>query len=329
MSRIKLLFFIAPIALLIASLMHLSKGSVNLSLSDLYDALFHPQENNVTHLIVNEIRIPRLMAALLAGASLAMSGMLLQSIFNNPLAGPYILGINSGASLMVAVFLLSGVFVPFLNLGIIGAAMLGAFIASIIMIFLSGILRTQIALILSGIMFGSFTAALISIIQLASSSIQVKQYTLWSMGSLQNLEANVIGTYTLILFIGVALASYTVKYLNVFVIGEKSAKLLGVSVPKTRVLVLLASAILAGTTTAICGPIAFVGMAIPNLVRILLKTQNHHYLLFGNMLIGALFLVLCDLLVIEFSTELPLPLNAITSLIGAPFILFVLLRKIK
>lgn len=329
MSRSSTLILISIIILPLLMFLHLSMGDSDISMNQFWDGIFNYDKSNIDHLIIRELRFPRVMTALLAGSSLAVSGMLLQTILQNPLAGPYILGINSGASLMVALFLLSGISISIIDFGIIGAAMVGSFFASLLMVSLAGSLKSQISLILSGIMFGSFTSAIVTVLQSSSSSESLKVYTLWTMGSLQKVEFDNLWYYAIIVLVGILIALMTVKFLNVLVLGEKAAKFLGVHIPRVRILVLSSAAILAGITTAFCGPIAFVGMAIPNLVRILFHTQNHLVLLIANILFGAIFLIISDIFVLKFTDQWPIPLNALTSLIGAPFILYILIRKVR
>jgi iron complex transport system permease protein len=315
---------IGLLALFGVACLHVLSGETAVSLSVMKDAIFQYDPSVMDHVLFREFRLSRTLTAILAGSSLALSGMLMQTLFNNPLAGPYILGINSGASLFVGLLLMSGISIGGAQLGIVGAALLGAFVSCIFMIGLSGYLRNQISLLLAGMMFGSFTSAIVSILQQLSGAEALKAFTMWSMGTLQQVSFEELS-----IFAGILLAFAMGKFLNVLVLGEKPARLLGVNIVRTRIIILIAVAILAGVTTAFCGPIAFVGMAVPNLTRLVFKTQQHHLLIGMNLIIGALFLLICDALILHWAPVLPIPLNAFTSLIGAPFVLLILMRRVR
>lgn len=320
---------IGLVTLLGASYAHVLVGETSVSFSTLKEAIFDYDPSVIDHVLFREFRLSRTLTAILAGSSLALSGMLMQTLFNNPLAGPYILGINSGASLFVGLLLMSGISIGGAQLGIVGAALLGAFISCVFMIVLSGYLRNQISLLLAGMMFGSFTSAIVSILQQLSGIEELKAFTMWAMGTLQQVSFDELSIYAFTVFGGIVLAFIMGKNLNVLVLGEKPARLLGVNIVRTRIVVLTAVAILAGVTTAFCGPIAFVGMTVPNLTRLVFKTQQHHLLIGMNLLFGALFVLICDTLILHWSTVLPIPLNAFTSLIGAPFVLLILMRRVR
>jgi iron complex transport system permease protein len=251
----------------------------------------------------------------------------MQTLFNNPLAGPYVLGINSGASLMVAISLLTGIQFFGTNLGLISAALIGAFAAGMLMMSVTGFLKSQVSLLLVGLMFGSFTSAIVSFLEVTTNAEQLKSFTLWSMGSLQNVLLEQIPLILFFFIIGIVLSALIVKPLNLLVIGENAASLLGIKIQQTRLVIMVITALLTGLITAFCGPIAFVGLAIPNLTRILFKTQNHTWLIIGNLLIGAIFLLLCDSLIQIMEDQISIPINALTSLLGAPFVVFLLLRN--
>lgn len=317
------------LALFGAACLHVLSGETAVSLGVMKDAIFQYDPSVMDHVLFREFRLSRTLTAILAGSSLALSGMLMQTLFNNPLAGPYILGINSGASLFVGLLLMSGISIGGAQLGIVGAALVGAFVSCIFMIGLSGYLRNQISLLLAGMMFGSFTSAIVSILQQLSGAEALKAFTMWSMGTLQQVSFEELYIFAGTVSVGILLAFSMGKYLNVLVLGEKPARLLGVNIVRTRIIILIAVAILAGVTTAFCGPIAFVGMAVPNLTRLVFKTQQHHLLIGMNLIIGALFVLICDALILHWAPVLPIPLNAFTSLIGAPFVLLILMRRVR
>jgi iron complex transport system permease protein len=313
----------------LSAFIHLSTGEITVSLSDFISAFFDFNADNSTHILIREFKFPRIVMAILAGGGLALSGMLLQTLFNNPLAGPYVLGINSGASLIVALTLMSGFEFFGTDIGLIGSALIGAFLAGIIMMAVAHRIRSQISLLLVGLMFGSFTSALVSILESISGAGALKAFTLWSMGSLQQVEFSQLPLIGFVFICGVILSFFLIKPLNMLVIGERSAGLLGLKISQVRFLIMGITSLLAGLITAYCGPIAFVGLAVPNLTRILLRTQNHRWLILGNLFFGAIFLLLCDSIIQLFSKQIALPINAFTSIIGAPFVVFILMRKLK
>lgn len=330
-SSKRIVVFLSVLAFLlpIISLYHMSVGQIKVSVSDIQNALFDYENSNTAQLLLREFRLPRLIMACIAGAGLSLAGMLMQTLFNNPLAGPYVLGINSGASLMVAICLLTGFQFFGTNIGLISSALIGAFAAGMVMMSISGFLRSQVSLLLVGLMFGSFTSAIVSLLEASSGAEQLKSFTLWSMGSLQNVLLEQIPLIFLFFALGIALCLLIVKPLNLLVLGENAASLLGINIKQTRIIVLVVTALLTGLVTAFCGPIGFVGLAVPNITRILLKTQNHGFLILGNLLIGSLFLVLCDIFIQVLENTVQLPINVLTSMIGAPFVIFVLIRKAK
>jgi iron complex transport system permease protein len=309
--------------------LHLIAGQIEISFSSYFNSILNFDANNTSQVLVREFRIPRLFMAIIAGAGLSLSGMFMQTLFKNPLAGPYVLGINSGASLLIALSLMTGVQFFQSNFGLIGTALIGAFAAGMLMMLIAQRLKSQITLLLVGLMFGSFTSAFVSILESLAGAESLKSYTMWSMGSLQQVEFGQLGMISLIFSLGILGSFLLVKPLNMLVIGEKSASLLGLPIKSVRMLVLFLTALFAGLITAFCGPIAFVGIAIPNLTRILFQTTNHRYLIIGNCLIGAIFLLLTDAFIQVLEGQLSIPLNALTSIIGAPFVVFLLMRKLK
>lgn len=313
----------------IAMYLHLMAGQIEISFDSFFDSFWNYDANNTAHVLVREFRIPRLFMAIFAGAGLSLSGMLMQTLFKNPLAGPYVLGINSGASLLIALSLMTSVQFFQSNFGLIGTALIGAFAAGLLMMAVAQRLKSQISLLLVGLMFGSFTSAIVSILESFAGAESLKSYTMWSMGSLQQVEFGQLGFIFLIFSVGIAASFLLVKPLNMLVIGEKSAVLLGLPIKSIRMFILMLTALFAGLITAFCGPIAFVGIAIPNLTRILFQTSNHRYLIIGNCFIGAIFLLLTDAFIQVLEGHISIPLNAITSIIGAPFIVFLLMRKLR
>ncbi|NRA13630.1 MAG: iron ABC transporter permease [Crocinitomicaceae bacterium] len=317
------------ISLPIIAVVHLFVGLIDISIGDYFDSVFSFDIKNPDHIICRELRIPRMTMAIIAGAGLSIAGLLMQTLFNNPLAGPYVLGINSGASLFVALTIMTGI--PFFtsDLGIVTNSLIGAFLFGLIILFFSTVVRLQISLLLIGLMLGSFTSALVSLAQTASNAQELKIFTMWALGSLQKVELNQLPIILACFAASLLGAFLVVKPLNALVLGDREAKLLGTNIKRVRLVIILITAIITGVVTAFCGPIAFVGLAVPNLVRILFKTQNHTILIIASVLIGAMFILLCDIAIQIIEPHFIMPINALTSIIGAPFVIFLVLHRLK
>lgn len=311
------------------AVIHLFAGQIDVSFNDVINGLFNYNENIVNQLIIREIRFPRMLIAIIAGASLSVAGLLMQTLFNNPLAGPYVLGINSGSSLFVALSIMTGI--PFFTseLGLISNALIGAFIFGLIILFFSRMVKTQVSLLLVGLMLGAFISAFVSLLQSVSNAQELKIFTLWALGSLQKVSFEQLPIIIAVALIGILSVFLIVKPLNILVLGETEAKLLGVNIRKTRLIIIAITAILTGLVTAFCGPIAFVGLAVPNLVRILFKTQNHSLLVFASLLFGGMFILICDIIIQFLEPYFMLPINVLTSMIGAPLVIFFILKRLK
>ncbi len=325
--RVRLL--IVFLGILLFSFLGLLIGDIPTDKMDVYNAFFNPSGDNMVELIIKEIRFPRVSIAIISGAALAIAGMLMQTLFHNPLAGPYVLGINSGASLMVALGLLSGIGFFNTELGLIGSALFGSFVFGLLILFTASFLRNQIGLLLFGVMLGSFVAAIITILEASSQAEALKAFALWSMGSLNAVTLEQVPLIALVFTLGCVTTLFIVKPLNVLVLGEDECRLMGYNIKRLRLSIVFITALFTGLITAYCGPIAFVGLAVPNLTRILFKTQNHLMLLIANLLFGAFFMLSCDLLIQLFSGTILIPINALTSLLGAPFVIYILIRKLR
>ncbi|NGF76735.1 iron ABC transporter permease [Fluviicola sp. SGL-29] len=323
----RLKIFIGTLLLIGLAIWHLFAGSTTISVSDFYNALADYDYSNTNHIIARDLRIPRTLMAMIAGAGLSLAGLLMQTIFKNPLAEPNILGVSTGASLFVAITLLTGISFFQSDWGLIASALFGAFIFGTIILFFARFVRSQGSLLLVGIMLGSFSAAFISIIQAWSDAHQLKLYTLWAMGSLQQVSFQQLPLVCLMFSGTVFLSFFFVRALNALILGQENASLLGINVRNVRVFAILIAAVLTGLITAFCGPIAFLGMAVPNLVKMILKTHNHRLLIIGCLLTGGSFLLMCDILVQLLSGFMLLPINAITSMIGAPFVIYIILKR--
>lgn len=320
-------FTIGILILVCLSVFHLFAGSTSISLSDFYEALAHYDQGSTEHIIARDLRIPRLIITIVAGAGLSIAGLLMQTIFKNPLAEPNILGVSTGSSLFVALTTLSGISFFQHDLGIISSALLGAFIFGSIILFFTRFMKYQGSLLLIGIMLGSFSASIINVIQTYSDANQLKSFAIWSMGSMQQVTFEQLPFIILIFCAGFVLTFFLVRPLNALVLGDGNASMLGVNIKNTRFISIVITAIFAGLITAYCGPIAFIGMAVPNLVKMIFKTNDHLTLVVGNAIIGALFLLICDILVQLIAVHFILPINAVTSLIGAPFIIFIIIKR--
>lgn len=315
------------ILLLLLILFDLTLGSFSISVRDVFNGLFNFDASSSEEVTVRVFRFPRVITAVLAGIALSVSGLLMQTLFQNPLAGPYVLGINSGASLLVAFSTMSSFYAVGNDVGLIASAMVGAFGAGLFILLSSLYVKNKVSLLLVGIMFGSFSGAMVNVVQAYADPNNLKTFMLWSFGSLQGVEFNQLGGLSLVILLGVVFSILLVKPLNLLLLGDKNASLLGVNMKRVRLLIILVTSILTGSITAFCGPIAFVGLVVPNMVKMIYKTTNHYYLMVGSMLGGALLIVACDIVMQLLSPYLNLPLNALTALIGAPIVMWIIMRK--
>ena len=304
---------IALIAIL--SYLTLFSGAVGLSWSDL--SFKGGQYDSVEARIFWQIRVPRLVAAVLSGISLAVAGLSLQTLFRNPLAGPFVLGISSGASLGVALSLLAGF--TFGHFGVLSGAAAGALAVTSVVMFVASRFENSTILLIVGLLMGYFIDALVSLLIMGSDAESLRVYVSWGMGSFGRLTFDGIWLFALCTVVGLVLVALSIRYLNAARMGDDFAKGLGVNVRQGRVMVLLGASLLAAASTAFCGPVAFVGIAVPHLSFMLFKTSNHRVLMPASALCGV---VLC-LAASQFSK---FPLNAVLSLVGVPVVLWVIVR---
>jgi iron complex transport system permease protein len=326
-TRFLRLHFLYLAIVVLGALLHVHGGYWSNIGSFQFSSLWQFDAQQMDHVLFREIHFPRTSMAILAGAGLSIAGLLMQTLFNNPLAGPSVLGITTGSSLFVAISMLSGISFFTADLSLIAIALFGALVFSGIIVFFSLFVKSQVSLLLVGMMLGSFTSAIIQIIQLSTHADRLKAFTLWGFGSLQQVNFNQLGIILLVFLIGIVSLLALIKPLNVFVLGEKTAKTLGFKVTQIRVGIIVVSAIFTGLITAFCGPIAFIGLAVPNITKLIYKTQNHTHLLLGTALIGALTLILCDLTILWLEPYFVLPLNGITALLGAPIVVWIILKR--
>lgn len=283
--------------------------------------------------IIYKIRMPKVIVAIVAGMALSASGLLMQTLFRNPLAGPYVLGINSGASLGVALFTLAmpmvAVGAPWLyNMGVTGMAWIGSAAILLLIMALSRRIKSISVILILGMMLGSAISAVVGILQYMGTEESLKAFVVWTMGSLTNVTTNQLYIFVPVVVVGLVLSIVAVKSLNMLLLGESNARTIGLRVGVSRTIIFLATTLLAGTVTAYCGPIGFVGLAMPHLARMTFRTSDHRVLMPAAMMWGAVAMLLCCLLsdvIARYSVMLPV--NTITALLGVPIIVFVVLRN--
>jgi iron complex transport system permease protein len=334
-SRNTLLFTSLSLLLLLALLLNISFGQVAIPIKETFKSLFGGQAEKETweYIIVN-FRLPKAITAILVGMGLSVSGLLMQTFFRNPMAGPYVLGLSSGSSLGVAFVLLGAGFLPKLfsqfllsSYGIILASCLGSLFVLLMILVVSQRLRDTMSILIIGLMFSSFTGAIVSVLSYFSTAEQLQKYTFWSMGSIGNLSWESILLLSISVAVGLLLSLLTLKPLDALLLGENYAKSMGLDLKKARYAIILATSILAGSITAFAGPIAFVGLAVPHLSKLLFQTSNHRILFVSTLLIGAIIMLFCDTISQMPGFDFTLPINAITSIVGAPVVVWLIVRK--
>ncbi|WP_026753516.1 iron ABC transporter permease [Sediminibacter sp. Hel_I_10] len=322
--------------LIVCFFMNISLGSVSIPVSHVISAVFGTSDHESWQYIIVDYRLPKAITAILVGSGLGISGLMMQTLFRNPLAGPFVLGISSGASLGVALVILGsglfgGVFAGVLisKWSIVIAASLGSFLVLLAVLLISAKVRDTMAILIIGLMFGSITAAIVSVLSYFSSAEQLQQYIFWGFGSLGNLSWDELWIFFGIYALGLLFAIASLKALDTFLLGENYAKSLGLNIKQSRLIIILATSLLAGSITAFAGPIAFIGLAIPHLTRQLFDTSSHRILLPAVFLIGAIVMLICDSIAQLPTSDYMLPINAITSLIGAPVVVWLLVKQRK
>ncbi len=334
-SKYRISFVILLIALMLTVLVNISLGSVEIPFLDTLDAIFDGTTSNTSwDYIIWDYRIPKAFTAILVGAGLALSGLLMQTLFRNPLAGPFVLGISSGASLGAAILIMGAslfsgfsAFQLLNNVSLAIAASIGSFAVLLLVMSVAAKVKDTMALLIIGLMFGSITAAVVSVLSYFTTSEKLQQFIYWSFGSLGNLSWSQLGLLSLIVCIGIILSVFAIKGLNGLLLGENYAKSLGVNLKKLRYLVIIATGLLAGSITAFAGPIAFIGLAVPHLTRQIFDTTDHKILVPAVLIYGAIIMLLCDIVAQLPNSANVLPINAVTSIIGAPVVIWLLVRK--
>lgn len=330
-------FSILIVSLFVFAFLNLSLGSVAIPLKEIFNILFGgiPFKESWETIVIN-YRLPKTITAILVGSGLSISGLLMQTLFRNPLAGPFVLGISSGASLGVAVLILgAGLFGGFLGTTAVSswstaiAASTGSFVVLLAVIAAANKVRNTMSILIIGLMFGSLTSAIISVLSYFSEAEQIQQYVFWSFGSLGNLSWNELLVFSIIYTVGMLALFSVIKPLNSFLLGENYAKSLGINIKKSRNIILLVTSLLTGVITAFAGPIAFIGIAVPHIAKVFFSSSNHKILIPASALTGAIILLICDSIAQLPTSEFTLPINAITSLFGAPIVIWLLVRKKK
>lgn len=334
-TRNTYLFSLLSLLLLLALFLNISLGQVAIPIKEVVKSLFGSTASKDTweYIIVN-FRLPKAITAILVGIGLSISGLLMQTLFRNPLAGPYVLGLSSGSSLGVAFVILGAGALPavistFLlsSCGIILASCLGSFSVLLLVLLVSKYLRDTMTILIAGLMFSSFAGAIVSVLTYFSTAEKLQKFTFWSMGSIGNLSWQNIFILFIAVTLGLLLSLFSLKALDALLLGENYAKSLGLNLTKSRRIIIFATSILAGSITAFAGPIAFVGLAVPHLAKLLFQTSNHRILFWSTIQIGAIIMLFCDLVSQMPGLDFTLPINAITSIVGAPVVIWLLVRK--
>lgn len=328
-SRTTILFilFTAAVAVLFAA--DIAVGSVSIPIRDVWAALTGGECDPTTARIIRDIRLMKAVVALVAGAALAVSGLQMQTLFRNPLAGPYVLGVSSGASLGVALFILG---VPMLgltghawlsSLGVAGAAWIGAAATLALVAAISTRIKDIMVILILGMMISSGVSAIVQILQYLSAEEALKSFVVWTMGSLGDVTATQLALLLPAVAAGAALSVAAIKSLNMLLLGENYARSMGLDLRRSRSIILLSTTLLAGTVTAFCGPIGFIGLAMPHVARVIFRNADHRTLMPAAALTGAASLLLCDMV----AKLLALPVNSITALLGIPVVVWVVVRN--
>jgi iron complex transport system permease protein len=331
------LFSILTLSLALLLLLNISLGSVSIPIKDVFNNLTGGNSSKETwdYIIIN-YRLPKAIAAILVGMGLSISGLLMQTLFRNPLAGPDVLGLSSGASLGVAIIVLGASFLPIglssillSSYGIILASSLGSFLVLLAVLTVSQRLRDTMAILIVGLMFASLTSAIVGTLTYFSTAEQLQKFTFWSMGNLGNMSWSSIVILSVCVATGLLLSLVSIKPLNALLLGENYARSLGMNYKRTRLIIIFATSILAGSITAYTGPIAFIGLAVPHIAKLVFQTSNHTILFWSTLLLGAVIMLICDSISQLPGSDLTLPINAVTSIFGAPIVIWLLIRKRK
>lgn len=322
-----ILYVILSLFTLVLFIVDLSIGAVNIPIKEVWNVITcNSSDVIITNIVIN-IRLIKAVVALLAGAALSVSGLQMQTLFRNPLAGPYVLGVSSGASLGVALFILGvplwGLSADLSAIGIAGAAWLGAAVALTIVAIVGQRIKDIMVILILGMMLSSGVSAIVQILQYLSREESLKAFVIWTMGSLGDVTQAQLSVLAPAVILGFALSIMTIKHLNMLLLGEEYAITMGLKVKQSRMLIFLSTILLAGSVTAFCGPIGFIGLAMPHVARLVFNNSDHRILLPGTMILGGMVLLVCDI-VSKFFT---LPINSITALLGIPIVMWLVMRN--
>ena len=334
-QRHRNLFIGLGVFFLLALLTNLALGQVAIPLKEVLKSLFGTTaEKSTWEYIIIHFRLPKALTAIIVGMGLSTCGLLMQTLFRNPLAGPYVLGLSLGSSLGVAFVIMGAALLPAAigtllvsPYGIVIASCLGSFAVLLLVLIVSRKLRDTAGLLIVGLMFGSFTSAIVSILSYFSSAEQLQRFTFWSMGNIGNLSYGSIAILATCLVIGLLISLFSIKALDGLLLGENYAASMGIPIRRSRLLIITATCLLSGSITAFAGPIAFLGLAVPHLAKLLFQTHNHRTLFGATLLLGAGLMLCCDTVSQLPGFNFTLPINAITSLVGAPVVIWLMVRK--
>lgn len=335
MRRTTCWFIVIAISGVLLLLADILLGSTAIRIADVWAAVTGAEVDPTIRAVVLKFRLPKAAVAVVAGAALSASGLQMQTLFRNPLAGPYVLGISSGASLGVALFLLGmpllGAAAPetFRNLGMVGAAWIGAAAILVVIMAVSARIRDIMTILILGMMFGSAASAFVDILQYVSSESALKSYVIWNMGSLGGVSTGQLKILSAAAAAGLALSIALIKPLNILLLGENYARTMGLDIRLTRTLIFVGTTLLAGTVTAFCGPVGFIGIAVPHVARMLFAQADHRTLMPASILLGAVVMLLCDVISQMPGTGYTLPINTVTALLGIPIVVVVIVRNRK
>lgn len=332
-ARYSLIFSGLLILLAFLFLLDIFLGSVTLSPSEIIKAFLDDSEGT-TRTILIRFRLPKAITAVLAGIALSVSGLQMQTLFRNPMAGPYVLGLSSGASLGVAFVILGftsrippDAISGFGNWAIAAAAWTGAGLVMLLVMMISSKVKNIMTVLILGIMLSAGVSAIVSIMQYFTSETMLKAYVIWTMGSLGNLTASQLNVMFISVAAGIAACLVSVKMLNALLLGEDYARSIGLDIKRARFVVVAGTSILAGTVTAFCGPIGFIGIAVPHIARIIFRTSDHRILVPATIITGAAIMLASDIISQVPGSDSVLPVNSVTALIGIPIVIWVILRN--
>lgn len=327
-GRTTIMFVVLAALTVLLLLVDIGAGSIKLSIGEVADALLGRGDNPATAKIVVDIRLTKGIVAIIAGIALSVSGLQMQTLFRNPLAGPYVLGVSSGASLAVALFILGapltgGLSATAASLGMTGAALVGSAVVLALIAVAGRRIKDIMVVLILGMMVSSAISAIVQILQYMSSDEALKSFVIWTMGSLGNVTSDQLPILAVTVAVGLILAVATIKSLNLLLLGEEYAVTMGYDNRRGRTMVLVSTALLAGSVTAFCGPIGFVGLALPHVARVAFGTADHRVLIPGAALTGAAVMLGCDIV----SKLFVIPVNAVTALVGIPIVIWIVFRN--